>query len=302
MMLLAHVLHGAALPPSSFGDAVLRHWTFDPGVAIAIGLTTTVYAAGVMRVWNVAGRGRGISPSSAASFAGGMIALIAALMSPLDELADQLQAAHMVQHLLLIVVVPPLVLLGEPVRGLVWGLPGSMRRKVPRLWRNRVIATSMSILVTPSIAFALHAAALVIWHMPGPYDSAVHSDLLHAAEHLCFLGTALLFWWVVLSRVPFRRLSMGMRIPYVVGMSFVGAAIGAVLTFAASPFYDVYRETAPSFGLSALEDQQLAGLIMWIPGGAAYLTAAALLFIAWMEAAGTSGARAEILNSPVEAR
>ncbi|HZE09825.1 MAG TPA: cytochrome c oxidase assembly protein [Gemmatimonadaceae bacterium] len=263
---------------------LLDGWSFAPGIVIGIAVPAALYAVGVTRVWRAAGAGRGISIPSALMFAAAIATLIVALLSPLDELADQLQSVHMIQHLLLILVVPPLLLMGEPVRAFVWALPHPARAAVPGwiripFWRRLAL-----LLTAPSAAFVLHATALLIWHAPGPYDAAVRNETIHALEHLCFLGTALLFWWVVMAPPPFRRLSIALRVPYVVGMSLVGASIGVVLTFASSPLYDAYVATAPVLGMSALEDQQLAGLIMWIPGGFAYLIAATALFMNWMKA------------------
>lgn len=279
---------------------LLEGWSFTPGIVIGIAVPVALYASGLTRVWRTAGTGRGISVSAALMFATGIATLIVALLSPLDALADQLQSAHMIQHLLLILVVPPLLLMGEPVRAFVWALPQRTRAVVPRwiripFWRRLAL-----LLTAPSAAFVLHATALLVWHAPGPYDAAVRNETIHAVEHLCFLGTALLFWWVVMAPPPFRRLSIALRVPYVVGMSLVGASIGVVLTFATSPLYDAYVATAPFRGMSALEDQQLAGLIMWIPGGFAYLIAATALFMNWMKVADARADAASTLRVRTE--
>jgi putative membrane protein len=206
----------------------------------------------------------------------------------------------MIQHLILILVAPPLLLMGEPVRALVWALPKNVRAAVPRWMRTSLWRPLGIFLTAPSVAFALHAVALLVWHTPGPYDAAVRSETIHALEHLSFLGTALLFWWALIAPPPFRRLPTALRVPYVVGMSLVGAAIGAVLTFATSPLYEVYVGSAPAWGVTALEDQQLAGLIMWIPGGFAYLIAAAVLFVSWLHAADAKADAASTLRVRAE--
>jgi putative membrane protein len=148
------------------------------------------------------------------------------------------------------------------------------------------VSGAISFLTAPAAAFALHALALLMWHVPAAYDAAVRSESLHAIEHLTFLGTALLFWWVVLSPSAHGGLNYALRFPYLLGMTLVGTAIGAVLTFASSSLYHAYLASAPTRGMTPLEDQQIAGLIMWIPGGVAYLIAAAGLFLQWMRVEG----------------
>ncbi|MEO8909808.1 MAG: cytochrome c oxidase assembly protein [Gemmatimonadaceae bacterium] len=192
--------------------------------------------------------------------------------------------------------------MGEPVRGFIWAFPRSIRASVPARWmRSAFWRRIAAFLTAPTAAFALHAMALLMWHLPGPYDAARRSETVHAFEHVSFLGTALMFWWVVLAPAPFRRLQLALRLPYVVAMSLVGAAIGAVLTFASSPFYEAYLTSAPHFGFTALEDQQLAGLIMWIPGGLAYLIAAAALFVTWINGADARADRISDLRMRPEA-
>ncbi len=262
------------------------NWTFPPGIVIGIAVPAALYAVGTARLWRVAGVGRGIRISAAAAFAAAIATLVIALLSPLDDLADQLQSAHMVQHLLLIIVAPPLLLAGEPIRAFVWAFPRRLRASVPARWMRSTFWQRAALFFSaPAAAFGLHAVALLAWHLPGPYDAALRNEGVHALEHISFLGTALLFWWVVLAPAPFRKLPVPMRIPYVVAMSLVGAAVGALLTFASSPFYQAYAATTSAFGFTPLEDQQIAGLIMWIPGGLAYLIAAAALFVSWIGAA-----------------
>lgn len=278
----------------------LDEWTFAPSIAIGIAVPAAFYAVGVARLWRGAGIGHGLRVSRALLFAAGVATLVAALMSPLDEIADQLQSAHMVQHLILILIAPPLLIAGEPVRAFVWAFPRRLRTSLPRwlqipFWRWLGLS-----LTAPPVAFALHAIALTVWHAPGPYDAAVRNETIHAIEHVCFLGTALLFWWVVMAPPGLRRLSVSLRVPYVIGMSMVGAAIGALLTFATSSLYAAYGNSAAAWGITTLEDQQLAGLIMWIPGGFAYLIAAAALFMNWMQADEERADRASALRVRTE--
>lgn len=265
-------------------NSLALQWSFEPGVILGLSVMTLGYGLGVQRLWRSAGTGHGISWAALSCFASGTMVLVLALVSPLDAIADSLQSAHMVQHMLLIVVAPPLLLLGEPLLAFAWMLPRAPRIFLARKWmRLTVLRRGAGMLTTPAVAFALHATAVVLWHLPAPYDAAVRNESVHALEHLSFLGTALLFWWVVLAPPALRKLPRALDVPYVIAMSLVGGALGAVLTFAATPLYSAYLTSASLWGLTPLEDQQLAGLIMWIPGGFAYLLAAAVLFFKWLK-------------------
>jgi putative membrane protein len=253
---------------------------------VPVVIICVMYAAGVTHVWRSAGVGHGISKRSVSAFALAIISLLVALLPPLDTYADELQSAHMIQHLILILIAPALLLSSDMHRAAAWSLPHYYRiGVVGRIARSRSIRRGAAFLTSPRTAFSLHAVTLIVWHLPGPYEAAAGNEIVHALEHVSFLLTAMLFWWALLAPAPFRKLSDALAIPYVVGMSFIGSLVGAVLTFASTPLYDSYLATAPLAGLSALEDQQLAGLIMWIPGGIAYLIFAAALFVRWMNRA-----------------
>jgi putative membrane protein len=280
MLALLHAAHPADAGPTSISDAFLHHWSIEPGVALCIAIPAILYARGTRALWRSAGIGRGVKTLSVFAFASGMLALAIALLSPVDAVADSLMSAHMVQHLILILVAPPLLIAGNPFRVLVWSMPKEWRLGwITRFVKSRVVCAVAAAVTAPLVAFTLHASALLVWHMPTAYDAAVASETIHGLEHLTFFGTALLYWWVVMAPQPFRQISRLAGIPYVVAMSVIGGAIGAVLTFASAPLYSSYALTAPVFGMSQLDDQQLAGLIMWIPGSVLYLIAASLVFV-----------------------
>jgi len=196
-----------------------------------------------------------------------------ALESPLDELSGSLFFAHMVQHLLLIAVAAPLLVLGAPLTPWLWALPPSARRGTSRLWRR------LAWLELPVVALILHSAALWLWHIPALYDAALASRPIHVLEHLAFLGTAVLFWWSVL-RVGAAGSALG--VVCVFALALQSTLLGALLTFSPGAWYSSHAATTAAFGLTPVEDQQFAGLIMWIPGGVIYLVAALWLFNAWI--------------------
>lgn len=250
-----------------------------------IGLLVTLggYGIGVGRLWAVAGRGRGVSTRQVALYTSGVVLLALALLSPLDVVSDDLFSAHMVQHLLLISVAAPLLVLGAPGVAWLWVLPRSWRSALGHWWGLRRGARgALALLGIPAVAWMLHALALAVWHVPAMYDLALANEGVHAAEHLSFLLTACLFWWLVLPGPGGRRLGYGAGVLYVTAMAAVMGVYGAVLTFAAHPWYGGYAGRTAAWGLTPLADQQLAGLIMWIPTSVIYLGAALWCFAEWL--------------------
>jgi putative membrane protein len=267
--LAAHGLHAVA------PDAVWRSWNIDPNVLVPLILALWGYGRGVRHLWSRAGRGHGVANAHTLSFTLGTTALLIALVSPLDRLGETLLSAHMAQHGLLVAVAPPLLLLGRPGAVWAWALPPRWRGPLlgSALWRR--LARWLQVVSRPLPAAALHGAALWLWHAPAAFDAAVANHAVHALEHVSFLGTALVFWHSVLGARSGRRAAAAL------GASFAtllhGGLLGALVTLAPYPLYGWYRGRTEPWGLSALEDQQLAGLVMWVPMGATYLAACLLL-------------------------
>lgn len=216
-------------------------------------------------------------------FALGLLSVAIALVSPLEPLARSLASAHMVQHLLLVLVAAPLIALSGPFPIMLRGAPPRLRRAAGR-WRRglKVSPARLRILLHPGVAWLAHAGALWLWHSSVMYGAALRNDATHMLEHASFLGTALLFWSVVVQEGPAPRTSHGTRILLVFTMAMQGVLLGVLLTFAGTPWYAGYATTTAAWGLDPLTDQQLAGVLMWIPGGIVYLTAALLLLAAWI--------------------
>jgi putative membrane protein len=246
----------------------------EPSALLAVLVLGGLYVRGVRTLWQRAGREHVVHRWQAASFGGGLLAIVAALESPLDNLSADLFALHMVQHLLLILVAGPLLVLGAPLAPLFWALPKASRRPLGAWWH------SIAFLARPAVAFGLHSLALWLWHVPPLYDAALRSRGIHVLEHLTFLTTAVLFWWAVLHTA---RRSHGLSILYLFGLALESTLLGALLTFSSAPWYATHLASAPAWGLTPLEDQQFAGLIMWVPGGGVYLAAALGLFAAWFK-------------------
>ncbi len=259
-------------------------WDLDPGVVALLIAGAVVYAAGVRRLWARAGRRTGFAPRQVAAFAAGWLAAAVALVSPVAGLSRWLFSVHMVQHELLILVAMPLVVLGRPEQAVVWafGTSTSTRRRVAGVPHRWPALEGVSRWVTaPAIVWLLHAVALWMWHAPVLYQAALRSDLLHATEHAAFAGTAALFWWSLIHG-RHGRLGYGAAVVYVFTTSVQSGVLGALIALAPTPWYPIYRARTVAFGLTPLDDQQIAGLIMWVPAGLV-LTAVGLgLFAAWL--------------------
>ena len=192
---------------------------------------------------------------------------------PSHRLTEQHLWGHMAQHVVLVAVSAPLFVLGAAGPAQLWDRPAD--------WRWRRLRRSMAGPRWPAwagSALALHGAALWGWHVPGAYDLAVRRPAVHVAEHAMFLGTAVLFWSTV--AVAGRRANYGLGVVAVFLMALQGTALGAWMALAHSAWYPVYAAGGHRPG--ALADQQLAGVVMWCPGGFAYLVAALALFQAWL--------------------
>jgi putative membrane protein len=239
-----------------------------------------VYALGVARVWHSAGRGRGVTYREAAAFAGGWLTLVAALLSPVDDLSETWLAMHMVQHELLMVVAAPLIALSAPLVAMLWALPARWRRSTAAGIRDSRVPALWAVVTAPGVAWLLHAGALWLWHLPRLYDYAARHEGAHLVQHLCFFVSAALFWWG-LMRGRYGRVGYGAAVVYLFATAIHSGLLGAGLTFSPRVWFSTYA--APhGTGLSPLEDQQLAGLLMWIPAGLILVAGGLCFFVAWL--------------------
>jgi putative membrane protein len=250
-----------------------------------------MYAAGVARLWRSAGVGRGISRVQALAFAAGWITLVAALMGPLHEMSEQLLSAHMIQHELLMIAAAPLIAFSSPFVALMWALPHASVFRRTRALTRAIKLTHF--LTAPATVWLLHALALWIWHLPSLYEAAVANESIHAIQHTCFFGSACLFWWGI-AHGRYGRLGSGAAVIYIFATALHSGALGALLTFSSALWYPIYASTTSAWGLTPLEDQQLAGLIMWIPSGVVFLVVGLGFLASWI---GESERRVRIAQS-----
>ena len=264
-------LAATAHAPVAAAEPVTLTWTFEPWVLALLAASLMLYAAGLRRLWGQAGAGRGIRGAHAAAFGAGWLAVALALVSPLDGLGARLFSAHMVQHELLMAVAAPLLVIGRPLAVWTWALPPPARRLAGRWTRQPVLARAWATLTDPMVAWALHGVVLWGWHVPAMFEWALRSDGMHTLQHSSFLLSALLFWWSPLAGAS--RVGRGASMFYLFSTMVHTGALGALLTFSPTVWYPSYGDTAASLGVDPVEDQQLGGLVMWVPAGLAYLFA-----------------------------
>jgi cytochrome c oxidase assembly factor CtaG len=256
-------------------------WSWEPPIVLSLALLFGVYAVGAFRrgAWNIL-RWRH------ASFFSGWFTLAFALLSPLHELGEQLFSAHMLQHEILILVSAPLISAAHPAATCLWAFAPRQRIHVGS-WIHSIEGTRLFRFMTrPLVAWLLEAFALWIWHVPALYQATLTSDWVHAEQHLSFFLTAVLFW-SALYGVGRSAMSYGAATFYVFGTAVHCSALGALLTFSVVLWYPAYATTTQSWGLMPLEDQQLGGLIMWIPSAVVFILIGLVLFANWVVEAGS---------------
>jgi cytochrome c oxidase assembly factor CtaG len=264
--------------------AILQSWTFPPWLIISLLIITGVYLRGWWRlhrrlphrfaVWRLV------------AFQAGLLALFLALASPLDALADLLLQVHMIQHLLLMMVVPPLLWLGAPTLPLLGGLPQLVvKRGLGPFLVWPALRRTGHFLTHPVVCWLTFAVSTVAWHVPILYEVALRSQSWHEVQHFCFLGTALLFWWPVIQPWPSRsRWPRWTMILYLLLADLQNTALSAFLMFSERILYPTYATVPRLWGIAVLDDQAAAGAIMWVPGSVIFLVPVGLLAIRLLDA------------------
>jgi putative membrane protein len=284
--------------------SIWTSWNPDPWILAIILILSGTYVTGVRRLWRRAGRGRGLRRWRVAAYLSGMWILVLALISPMDAMGETLFSVHMVQHMLLMVVAAPLLILGQPIIAFLWALTPARRRKLSS-WSLRAtpLRRGWGFVSHPITVLLLHVGALWVWHIPTLYQAALQNRWLHSLEHASYLLSAMLFWWVLTRGARLGRWpGYGAGMLYVFGAALQSGALGALLLFARAPWYPAHAAGADLWGLDLLVDQQLAGALMWVPAGLVYTAAILLLFVAWLRKADRTVAHRERHGWGVDAR
>jgi putative membrane protein len=263
------------------GDAAAPHafasWPPEPWALLPLLLVALLYATGSLRLRPASEAGRRALRRRSLLFWAGWGTLALALLGPLHVLSARVFAAHMVEHELLMVAAAPLLVASRPGAVLLWGLPCTARRAAAALLRAPAVAAAWRAATELWSATALHALALWAWHAPGPFLAALAREDAHVLQHLSFLGSALLLWHAAL-----RPRVRGQAVLALFATSLHAGLLGALLAFSRAPWYPGAPDPFPLVGLTRAEDQQLAGLVMWIPACSAYALGALALAGRWL--------------------
>jgi putative membrane protein len=280
-ILLLAVAAGPAAAHNAADAGPLKGWTLDPWILTPLALSAVLLGLGWTRLRTRSSRGAQQLTRRAGLFSAGWITLALALISPLHQAGERSFAAHMLEHELLMLAAAPLLVLSEPLALMLWALPRGGRRALAAVTKGPVVGMPWRVLTAPVTATLLQAAALWLWHAPALFERALERASWHVAQHLTFLMTALLFWSAMLHRSAGRAADPARRLLAVLCLfatAVVSGALGALMAFSQSPWYGDYAKLGMTpFGLSPAEDQQAAGLLMWIPGGVVHAIAALLI-------------------------
>ncbi len=252
-------------------DFWLTGWLFEPSIILGLAVLYLGYLLIAGR-WRAQFKGsHPLTTGQFAAFTSGIFILVIALLSPLDRLGDDYWfSAHMTQHLLLTLVAPPLLLAGTP---------GWMFE--PLRWRHWLLVIAR-FLSNPYVAFISFNVVFALWHVPSLYNAALYSEPVHILEHLTFIGTALLTWLPMQSPTPMLpRLAPPIQVFYLFLQSLPPTALGAIIAFDPTPLYSFYVQAPRLWGVSVMEDQLYAGLLMWIGGALIWLLALTIVFFKW---------------------
>ncbi len=267
-------------PDPSFAT-VLGWWVLDPLAIAVLGVVGLLYLRG-LRDWKV--RSRPVSRWQVASFYLGLTLMLVALVSPLDRLSDEFFIAHAIQHSIIRVLAPVLILLGAPLTPVLRGLPSDWRMGIVRpLISNQAARAVYRQLIHPIAIPGIYIAVLIFWQFPEPHDAAIRSVWVHYLMHFTMIASAMLFWWLIIDPRPHRsQVHYGVRV-LIMGITLMPNSVtGAVLTFAQSPVYEAYGATRP-WGMDVISDQRLGALIQWL--GVDMMTAitAGVIFTMWYQ-------------------
>jgi cytochrome c oxidase assembly factor CtaG len=272
----ALALSGASLAhtPATPAEDHLDLWALDlAGVALLLSLAM-VYALGQARLRS---RSRADHTAGAAFFWGGWAALVLALTPPIDTLSGVSFAVHMTQHEIMMLVAAPLLVISRPLGTLLWGSP----RFVASIMSTRALREAGAWFTAPLVAWITHAVVLWGWHVPALFEASLRSTLVHWLQHASFFAAAAIYWWSLFGSARAER--RGIALLSVFTTAVHTTVLGTLLTFSTTVWYPTYARVDRPWVLTAIEDQQLGGLIMWVPGGMVFLVAGLALAALWLK-------------------
>jgi cytochrome c oxidase assembly factor CtaG len=263
------------------GHALTTPRGLSPWDALAGLMLITIAALYALGLRHLAARGASHPLTESVAFTTGLVVLLASILPPLDTLSLERFSVHMAQHELMMLVGVPLMMAGRPLAACVWGLPGSLRPHAAALLQSGPATSAWRLLTAPVVAWTLHGTAIWITHAPPLYEWAIHNEAVHAVQHLLFVGTSGLFWWGLLYG-RYGRAGYGAAVFYVFTTTVHTGLLGALITFARVPLYPSYSAAGVVHHVDVLGDQQIAGLLMWVPAGIVLTGTGLALFAAWL--------------------
>jgi cytochrome c oxidase assembly factor CtaG len=290
-----------ALVLAAFGRAAYAHgvvaddlhgaWTFDPWIVVPLFTAAFFYAVGS---WRLRSRSRH-QPTQhwrPLAFWSGWISLGVALVSPLHWLGEHLFTFHMIEHEILMAIAAPLMVTARPLGIMLWALPRYPRRQTANMLRSWPVRGTWRALASGCTATLLHGVVIWVWHAPILFDTTVENITLHRLQHVSFFASAVLFWWAVLWRCP-----TGAAAWHVFITMMHTSVLGALMALAPRVLYGAQTAAAADWGLTPLEDQQLAGVIMWVPAGTIYAGVALILLALWIRRSSGKARQGDVLNT-----
>ena len=281
-MIALHI--GDHLPRASNLGDFFGQWELDVAPLLVILVIAFTYVVGLWRLrWRTTVQP--VATGRTVLFVLGILALLLALVSPIAAYSQDLFYMHMIQHLLLLMAAAPLLLLANSMPVFMWSLPKEARHKVGTLMtRDGFLRQILVPVANPKIALPLYFVTIWAWHVPLAYDAALNNGVVHYLEHLTMFGAATIFWWVIIGAAPLRsRIGYPVRTLYVLLATIINTPLGIFITFSDGALYSFYRNAPGHWGISLVQDQQLGGLLMWIPGNMMFLVALTVLFFVWAE-------------------
>jgi cytochrome c oxidase assembly factor CtaG len=270
------MLAAPAMAHGTDNHTSVSNWTFDPWIVLPLATLTILYTLGAIRLskrirWQSRTRWQVVF------FYAGMATLVGALVSPLHWLGEHLFTFHMIEHEIVMAVSAPLIVLARPVATLLWGMPRSARHGVGATMRASSIHRLWDWCSGATNANVIHSVAIWGWHVPVLFDAAVTDTTMHRLQHLSFFVTAIVFWWAIIWKSDYGAAAWHLFLTMI-----HTSLLGALMALAPRVLYLAQTKTAMAWGLTPLEDQQLAGMIMWVPAGTVYAAAAMAMLNLWI--------------------
>ncbi len=262
----------------------ITEWNLLSGWAFIVSVLVVIYSLGLYKIYlRIGNKVFYIYRYRLAFFAIGFLCLSTSLFGPFEAFADNMFWAHMVQHILLISIAAPLILVASPMPVLIWAFPRRIRIGLGLLLNTHSkTRKTLSIITKPTIALPLFIVTLWLWHYPSIYDAALRNTYIHLTEHFTMFTTAMLFWVSIVGPAPFRsKLPYPARMLYIVFAMTASSALAFLITFSDTVLYTHYQNTVALFNIPTKEDQTIAGLLLWLPGNFIYLLAISALFFKW---------------------